>query len=87
MYRNLKTSSKELNDIIYIIHITCVLFFLANKKAKSSFIESPMNFLMKSLGGSNSVKKKSPMCGGYYNTTDGVMVVFIFAVTIFHLKI
>ncbi len=57
----------------YFFILSFKVLFTENKRKKSDFIDTPKDYLMKSLFG-NSDKKINPGCGGYYNTTDGAKV-------------
>ena len=57
-----------------ILNILFLFSASGNKRDKSNFIENAKNYLMGSIGGENAMKMKRPMCGGHYNTTEGMLV-------------
>ena len=50
------------------------LSVIANKKKKKSKTSASMSSLTNALGGSNTLKNKTPICSGKYNSTDGMEV-------------
>jgi hypothetical protein len=61
------------------------LILARNKKWRHTTTKATANLLMDSLGGGNAIKNKRPICGGQYNSTEGLKVLYLVLQSFNHL--